>query len=284
MLEYVEPQLIQQYQSHVTQHGYNLKKELCGTNYNSAYGIKDGRFRPRTQKEKELISIGVKNALENPEVKQNIRDGIKKYYINGGIPPMQGKKHSLESIQKMSETTKAMVTDQQREQTRQMSLEQWRNPEKREQIIKHLQHPSKETRKKMSDAKIGKTTWNKGLTHSKESIEKMRRIKLGKIMSPETKKKLSIKRTLYLTEDRRKELSNKMKGHHNLTDESKRKIGDATRKYLFQVTHPNGKIEIITSLKLFCDSVGLNDATARVASKFGKTTKTGYKFEQISKL
>ena len=51
---------------------------------------------------------------------------------------------------------------------------------------------SEETRKKMSAAKKGKPSWNKGRKHSPESIEKMRLAKLGKKHSEATKKKMSL--------------------------------------------------------------------------------------------
>ena len=162
MLRDVEPALIRQYQSHVTEHGYNLKRELCGANWNSAYGISDGRFRPRTAEEKILISKGVTDALSDPDLRGRISDGLKTYYANGGIHGMQGKHHSEESKLQMSETTKAMVTDEQRDQIRQMSLEQWQDPEQRQHLLSHIQNPSEKTRQKMSAAKKGKTSWNKG--------------------------------------------------------------------------------------------------------------------------
>jgi group I intron endonuclease len=95
-------------------------------------------------------------------VKQSRSKRMKAYYAGGGIHGMQGKHHTAESKQKMSETTKAMVTDKQINQCRQMSQTQWQDPEKRQNIIAHLQNPSIETRQKMSTAKKGKTSWNKG--------------------------------------------------------------------------------------------------------------------------
>lgn len=50
---------------------------------------------------------------------------------------------------------------------------------------------SEETRKKMSDAKKGKTSNRKGVKLSEETKEKIRKANLGKHLSEETKRKLS---------------------------------------------------------------------------------------------
>jgi hypothetical protein len=160
MLKYVEPELIRQHKSHVTEHGYNLKRELTGANWNSAYGIKDGRFRPKTKEEKKLISEHTKERMSDPEVRHTISEGVRAYYTNGGIAPMKGKHHTVEAKRKMSETTKAMVTDEQREQCRQMSIDQW--TDNRQKMLDRLRNMSEETRQKMSVAKKGLPSWNTG--------------------------------------------------------------------------------------------------------------------------
>ncbi len=50
---------------------------------------------------------------------------------------------------------------------------------------------SLETKRKMSLAKLGKTTWNKGIPLSDNTKEKLRIANLGKKASPETRKKIS---------------------------------------------------------------------------------------------
>lgn len=50
---------------------------------------------------------------------------------------------------------------------------------------------SEEARKKISESRIGKPSWNKGLHFSEESKQKMREAKLGKTMSDEFRKKRS---------------------------------------------------------------------------------------------
>ena len=217
------------------------------------------------------------------QTKVSRSERMKAYYAEGGVHPMQGKHHSAESIQKMSETTKAMITEEDRERCRQMSLEQWQDPERRQQLLNHIQNPSEETRTQMSTAKLGKPTWNKGKEHRPESIERMSAAKRGKKASSGTKRKMSESRSAYLTPERRTAQGQRMLGHKNLTNESKCKIGAATRKYQYQVTLPDGSQQTITSLAQFCQEQGLNEFTARVAAKKNRATKSGYKFQEIPK-
>lgn len=107
MLETIEPLLIIQHRSHITQHGYNLKKELCGANWNSAYGINDGRFRPKTKEERLYISQRTKKAMSEPAIRQRLSEATLTYIATYGHH-MQGRKHRQESKQKMSDSTKAM--------------------------------------------------------------------------------------------------------------------------------------------------------------------------------
>jgi group I intron endonuclease len=114
-----------------------------------------------TDEQKQTHSTKTKEGM-TAEVRQQISQSVKQYYANGGVHAMKGKKHTAESIKKMSETTKAMVTDAQREQMRQMSLQQWQTPDKRTRVLEHIHNPTKETRQKMSAVKKGKASWNKG--------------------------------------------------------------------------------------------------------------------------
>lgn len=80
----------------------------------------------------------------------------------------------------------------------------WENEEIRNKILKHIQNPTEETRKKMSDVKLGKPTWNKGIKNwqTEETFEKKRitmekkkedgwvNPKKGTECSEETKKKM----------------------------------------------------------------------------------------------
>jgi hypothetical protein len=70
--------------------------------------------------------------------------------------------------------------------------------ESKRKISEANKNPSKETRKKMSEAQKGKIPWNKGKPHSQESKRKMSEARKGKgkrkkgiVVSKETKEKLS---------------------------------------------------------------------------------------------
>lgn len=58
-------------------------------------------------------------------------------------------------------------------------------------MVKVSDEQAAEARRMMAESKKGRPTWMKGHRHSKESIEKMRRRKLGKRYSEETRKKMS---------------------------------------------------------------------------------------------
>jgi len=160
MLKYVEPELIRQHNSHITKHGYNLKQDLCGANWNSAYGIKDGRFRSKIEEEKKFISERTKEKMDS-KVRHHLSESLKSYYANGGVHAMKGKKHTPEAIQQMS-ASHLNMSDETKNKIGEAAERMWSNPESRQRVIHHLQHPSDETRQKMSAAKKGKTTWNKG--------------------------------------------------------------------------------------------------------------------------
>lgn len=220
------------------------------------------------------------DGVQTDHVKKSRSEHLKAFYANGGVPSMRGKKHSPEAIQKMSETTKAMVTDEQREQMRQMSLKQWQDPISKQRLLDRIQNPAPETRQKMSRAKQGKPTWNTGKTHRSESIERMRAAKTGKKATVETKQKMSVSRSAYLTEERRQQISDQLKGHTRLTVESKNKIGSKNgSKYTYRMTLPDDSPEIVYYLAEFTRTHGIKQATAMAASKTGRTIKSGYKFE-----
>lgn len=107
------------------------------------------------------------------EVRQHLSESLKSYYATGGVHAMKGKHHTDESIQQMSVSHSAMSAET-KQKIGLASQDMWANPEIRQKVIQHLQHPSMETRQKMSAAKKGRTPWNKGRKHSPESIERMR--------------------------------------------------------------------------------------------------------------
>lgn len=85
-----------------------------------------------------------------------------------------------------------------------------------------------ETRKKMSEAKLGKSSHMKGKIHSEETKQKIRIKQTGKKASEETKKKMS------------------ESGGHSQTEESKQKI----RETLTGVKHDQERVEKMRASKL----------------------------------
>ncbi len=122
---------------------------------------------------------GVPTSEEN---KKEHSDFMKNYYQTHKHP-MLGKKHSEESIEKAKESRKKTLLD----------------PEVRKRLGESHKgqvawnkgiSPSEETRKKMSLAGKGKTSWL-GRKHSEESKRKMSEVHIGKRPSEETRKRLS---------------------------------------------------------------------------------------------
>jgi hypothetical protein len=66
----------------------------------------------------------------------------------------------------------------------------WENPEIRAKLLVHIQNPLEETRKKMRDKKLGKSSWNKNIPCREETKKKIGLANTGKICKEETKKKL----------------------------------------------------------------------------------------------
>lgn len=123
--------------------------------------------------EQKCAHANATKAGMTPAVRQHLSDSLKSYYAAGGVHAMKGKHHTDESIQQMSVSHSAMSAET-KQKIGLASQDMWANPEIRQKVIQHLQHPSMETRQKMSAAKKGRTPWNKGRKHSPESIERMR--------------------------------------------------------------------------------------------------------------
>ena len=88
---------------------------------------------------------------------------------------------------------------------------------------------SEETRLKMSEAKKGKPSWNKGIPCSEETRLKMSEAKKGYHISEEQKRKISeANKGHHVSEEHKRKLSETLKGRH-LSEEHKRKISDALK-------------------------------------------------------
>jgi hypothetical protein len=148
--------------------------------YNMNLGGSGRQKYTMSEKIKKKISQATKLAMSRPEIKKKMSEFQKKYFKEHPEKhPMKGKKHSQASIEKMS-NSHLQMTEETKKKIGQGSKKTWKNPETRKKRIHHLQNMSPETRQKMSFAKKGKPSWNKGKKWPKETIEKMRQTKLGK--------------------------------------------------------------------------------------------------------
>ena len=168
-------------------HFINELKTMSPSGYNMTAGGQRGpdtiKRKPLTEEQRKNVSEGTKKAFrDRPELledmsKRSIEMWKDEYYRKNqsmkhkGLPsPNKGKKASVELRKHISEKMKEM----------------WRDEVIREKILKHMKNPTKETREKMSRAKLGKPSWNKGISPKKESIEKQRNkiSKNWKIITP----------------------------------------------------------------------------------------------------
>jgi group I intron endonuclease len=166
-LHEMETYFINQYDS--IKNGYNLTR-----GGQSREGFKNKTpNRPRTEEEKKKISQATKKAMADLEIRQRMLDGIAKLYNDPEyIHPLKGRKLSEENIQKLKNR---VITDEWRKNVGIASKKMWENEEIRKKHIEARRNISDETREKMSVAKIGKPSWNKGISPSKETREKHRK-------------------------------------------------------------------------------------------------------------
>ena len=88
---------------------------------------------------------------------------------------------------------------------------------------------SEETRLKMSEAKKGKTSWNKGIPCSEEHKRKLSEANKGHHISEEQKRKISeANKGKHLSEEHKRKISNVQKGKH-LSEETKIKISNTLK-------------------------------------------------------
>jgi len=104
---------------------------------------------------------------------------------------------------------------------------------------------SEETKLKLSKACKGRIPWNKGKKHSKDTIEKMVKIKTGKRLTKETKDKIKEARTGTKHTEESIEKMRKERIGKTFSKEVKEKMSQ-TRKgkntKVFKVTNPKGEV------------------------------------------
>lgn len=75
MLEFVEPALIEQYQSSIGQNGYNMHRKVFGAS------VRDVDKRgTRTPEQRERMTAAAKRRVETPEARSAISDGLKRHF------------------------------------------------------------------------------------------------------------------------------------------------------------------------------------------------------------
>ena len=97
-------------------------------------------------------------------------------------------------------------------------------------------HLSEETKRKMSEAKKGKSAyWNIGRHHSEEARKKISETSKGKHLSKETRRKMSEakkgnqhRKGMHISEETKKKMSKSHKGMH-ISEETKRKMSEAKK-------------------------------------------------------
>jgi group I intron endonuclease len=118
-------------------------------------------------------NIKAVDGVYSESVKQSKSERMKAYYASGGTHPMKGKVHSTEAIQKMS-TSHLQMSEDTKEKIGEASKKMWQDPASRQKILTHVQNPSPTTRQKMSKAKRGKPSWNKGKPNTWTALHRSR--------------------------------------------------------------------------------------------------------------
>lgn len=139
------------------------------------------------------------------EMAEYVKDKIRQSLLNGASY-MKGKKHSPETIAKMSATRKAQgnfrTGTKHSEETKKLMSKAMMGKKASEETKALFREISKgnthakghvlslEARKKISDALTGRPSPKKGIKVSEETIAKMRVCRIGYVVSEETKQKL----------------------------------------------------------------------------------------------
>lgn len=194
-------------------------------------------------------TTGGNNGTRSEETCKRISESLKGIF-SGENHPLYGKKHSIESLRKMSNAQRGKVASK-------LTLEKM----SKSQMGKTL---SLEHRKKISESNTGKR-------HSKETIEKLSKLHVGKKLSEETKKKISE--------------STRSENHHMYgkthSEETIKKISKT-----YTLVSPCGEIVSITNMRKFCRENNENlDPSAMCGVYHGRVRQhkgwNRYKGEQV---
>jgi len=123
--------------------------------------------------------------------------------------------------------------------------------ESKRKISEANKNPSKETRKKMSEAQKGKIPWNKGKPHSQESKRKMSEARKGK-------GKRKRKKGIVVSKETKEKMSKAQKGRTH-SEETKEKLSKVNVKYNYKIySIKESKIYETNNLNAFCKENSLN--------------------------
>lgn len=210
--------------------------------YNMTYGGDGGKPTEETKQKISKSLIGKMAGEKHPMYgKKHSEQTIEKCKL-----AFLGRKHTEESKLKISKSQKGKILS---EETKRKISENHADFSGKNHPL-YGKHHSEETRKKISKSNKGKTISKeatlkrlesrKGYKHSKETIEKIRESNKGKIITEECKQKISqankgktawnkgLKIGTIISEETRKKMSNSQKGRIT-SEETKRKISESNR-------------------------------------------------------
>lgn len=161
--EVMEPFFITEYNS-FGNYGYNMT--IGGR------GAKELKRSPLTEEQKKIISEKTKLGM------QNMSQEDKERMLSITTNPSEETRQKMSQAKKGKESTFKGKTQPESAKLKisNSTKKSWENEESRNRILKHIQNPTEQTRTKMSEAKIGKSSWNKGVKgwQSEETFEKKR--------------------------------------------------------------------------------------------------------------
>jgi len=138
-------------------------------------------------------------------------------------------------------------------------------------------HHTEESKKKMSISKSG-------INCSKETRKKLAKASRGKVMLEETKRKISI---AVSGDNCSKEVRAKMSIANKgkiVSEETKKKLTKSLCKYTYEITTPNGDIEIITNMRKYCRDNNLGQPSMYRTANGIQTNHKGYKARILNRI
>ena len=230
--------------------------------------------RPQDFKRRIIKKIFIKEDLIIEE--QKWLDQIKpeecgiRYYnktLRSNTPSMRGKKHSVESKQKIGKSNKGKIRSEEfKDVLRKSAIKQFSDQKMREKRSETMKSFWKTNREKYLIGIQKTASVLKGITRPIEVCEKISKSNKGKIRSEEFRKKMS-----FINTGKKQSETTKEKHRKNMTSNE-----HSAKTYL--ITHPCGKQEIISNLSKFCRENNLSSIGFwRMLRGINTTKNLGYK-------